>query len=422
MADDVTLQGRYGPGLTSITGDDNHIVVSIYSNNVAVKSLTLEHGSTSTSTGAALAVQGNGTVTIDGCTLQASSATYGGGLYVNGATVTVKNSFIQANTANRGAGAYVASGELDLATTTVRGNTSSSDGGAMYLAKGTLTDADGSWSNNTAAQHGGGLYVQDGTVTLQGTIFQGNTAVDGGGAYMNAGMLTTTSAQLLSNVASASGGGLYLAGGSSTHSDLFAKSNVARGGSGQVGGAVALDGGSISADNSELTANEAHAEDANGNPVGNDGGALLVLGSGNASFGNSTIDANVADLNGGAFSCNGVCAIDITDTVVTGNVGATSGVINFPEAGAGPAELHCTSSTTGAGRVVGNKAVGSATGLQSAGAARIGSSQATVTSNACDWGRGAEDNPPVDIVTGSGTWNYPDGSSFTCTNRGCSSN
>jgi hypothetical protein len=164
---------------------------------------------------------GNGTLTIDGCSiLQNSAGSNEGGLYANSkGTVKITNSIVSGNTTTVNVGGlYIniasgGTGDILLKNVTVSGNTSDvHKGGAGFDTDrpgGKTTLINCTITGNTAAGSGGGLYFNKGTVLIDKSTIAGNTAAAGMGGGVKVdegGSLTVTKSSILNNSAAAGGG------------------------------------------------------------------------------------------------------------------------------------------------------------------------------------------------------------------------
>ena len=135
-----------------------------------------------------------GTTTVDGSTLSANTAEFGGGIY-NQATLDVRNGSTigGAGAGNQGIGSL-------------------SSGGGIYNLGGTTTVDDSTVSANTA-KNGAGISNQGSLIVTNSTIGGAGAAnqatIWGGGIYNYAGTTTVMGSCILNNWATINGGGLY---------------------------------------------------------------------------------------------------------------------------------------------------------------------------------------------------------------------
>ena len=250
----------------------------------------------------------NGSLTLDGLTLENGSAPNGGAIYDNsGGTLAVTNSTFSGNTAGSGTatgdgGAIYSAGTLTVSNSTFSHNGSSfGDGGAIY-STGTLTVTNSTFSGNSPSSYGGAIYNHAGTLTVTQSTLTGNSAAIGGALYNHAGTLTVISSTFSGNNApsqSSSGGGGAIAnnrdGTLTVTNSTFSDNSAASGGSGG-----AIDNfGALTVAGSTFSGNSA--------PV--DGGAIFTgdfLTPSSAFITNSTFSGNGAFIYpGGGTGFNG---------------------------------------------------------------------------------------------------------------------
>ena len=179
----VTITGP-GANLLTVTGGNSSRVFN-FVNILATDSLsglTLTAGSAGLQSGGA--VSSLGTLTLTGCAVTGSSASYGGGLF--------------------------SAGPLTVTGCTFSGDTASFGGGLCSQFTATVTNS--TFSGDTATVSGGGLFTLAGLSVVNNT-FAGNSAPSGGGLYDSAPTAVTVTASLF---AGSTGGDLATAGGQVT--------------------------------------------------------------------------------------------------------------------------------------------------------------------------------------------------------------
>jgi hypothetical protein len=237
--------------------------------SLALQNLTLQNGYAFGSGVAAEggAIYNQGTLTLDGVTVQANtargdyfgSASYasdaaGGGIWSGGATSSLTltgGAIIQSNSAlggagssvitnpiddsgrrgvaqsggdGRGGGLYIAGGSVHLDGATVKLNQALGGNGGWAVGEGTLRTGGG------GSGRGGGIDVEGGSVSLTGVTFASNLAQGGRG-----GSSTDGSSASGSNGGNGLGGGVYVGGGAVTLLGCTVTSNQATGGAGGSG-------------------------------------------------------------------------------------------------------------------------------------------------------------------------------------------
>lgn len=113
----------------------------------------------------------------------ANSATDGAGLYNNQGTVLVDSVILHNNSATLGGGIYNRTGELDAVNVILYENSASNSGGGLYHEGDPNSDF---WHmtvySNTATSNGGGVHLQA-FATVRSSLFQGNTATSGSALF-----------------------------------------------------------------------------------------------------------------------------------------------------------------------------------------------------------------------------------------------
>ena len=131
------------------------------------------------------AVNGVGTLTLNGLTLQNANALQGGAIFSSG-TVTIINSTFAGNSAEYGGAIYSANGIVIINNSTFVGNSAIYAGGVINNANNnTLTITDSTFIGNSAT-NGGAIYkFRNGPITISNSTFIGNSATEGGAIYRN---------------------------------------------------------------------------------------------------------------------------------------------------------------------------------------------------------------------------------------------
>ena len=216
----------------------------------------------------------NGTLTIEGVTIQGfSSGKEGGAIYIeqNGTCIMNSGSTISGNSAwsKEGGGVYVR-GTFNMHGGTISGNNVSSGSGGGVYVRGTFNMYDGTISGNQA-QSGGGVYVySNGTFNMTGGQISNNTADydstgEGGGVKVSSGTFTMTGGTISGNTAKENGGGVYVDKNSFTMNGGTITNNTAN----AAGGGVCMYSGSFTMSGGSIT----------GNQAGGDGKGVSIGGS-----------------------------------------------------------------------------------------------------------------------------------------------
>lgn len=271
---------------------------------------SLNLGGSATSDGNSAGVHGGGVycgapLTVKGTSnIQYNKAANGGGIYVASgysASFAKQAYFLNNSASGNGGGLCVAGGSVTLADNTLSNN-NAAQGGAVYLAQGSVSAKASTIQNNHSSQNGGAYYVSGGSVTITGTAkISSNTAeMKGGALYVDGGTISLV-ANTINNNSAAEGGAIYVKSNDKTKGFTANGSTTMAGNSAEEGngGAVYVEGGSISITgaNSVLTLSDNHA--ANGGVFYVDNGNITA----NA-ISKSTISNNYSTAEGGAFYVN----------------------------------------------------------------------------------------------------------------------
>ncbi len=341
VTDNQALVGAASQGMASLGG-------GIYvSSNYTLSSCQVT--SNSAYQGGGLYGSG-GPSSISGSTFSGNSASSGevagtdddgGGLYVSGGALTIADSTIENNAADGEAGGiYLAGGTLALNSSNLRTNAADADGGGLRISAGTVTVSGGAISNNSApGSNGGGAYVSGtGALTLQSVTVSNNSARQGAGICNSGGTTRVTGGVISGNQSSgsnASGGGLALSGGTLTVNNATISGNSSLNGGGLAaylgtasltgvafssntasdpdqqslgyGGAVYVEGGSVSLTSPTISANGANR------------GAGLSAAGGTTTLTGGQISGNSATNAGGGAYLSGTGILNLTNTTITGN-------------------------------------------------------------------------------------------------------
>ena len=296
-----------------------------------------------------------GTLTVNNVTATNNSADKGTVFYISGGSATLENVTATENTAaNNGGVVYVGSGTVEIKNMTATKN-SAKYGGAVYAEGGNVTVTGGSFTENTSIESGGAIAVLGGTVTVNGSTVNKNTANKGGALYIEKGAHTVTSLTANENSAP-NGGAIYIKGDTAelTLTDSTLNGNTTTGN----GGAVNVTNGVLKVVGGEMKNNSAGA---------NSGGAIVAY-AGSVEIKDTLLEGNTAGY-GGAVSINGVTLTtnnatfkNNTATVrggagdfttvgqVTGNLKATGGLFEgnqAPLGGAVSVRNYCTTEFIG---------------------------------------------------------------------------
>ncbi len=374
---DVELVGLYEAESTVLDAAGSGKVVGVTNGQLIVSSLTITGGAVEGGTG------------------------YGGGVYVRIGHVEVSDALILDNEGWKGAGLYLYAGDAIIERSVISGNTSREDGGGVSVEFGDLLVSDSALSGNLATENGGGLNVHEGELTIENsTLFRNSALGNGGGASVYEGKMTVSGSTLLENLATDGGGVSVYTGDLEVLESTF-EANTTTDASGSGGGAR-VHTGDVTIKGSTFERNKTGAR-------GYGGG--IDLREGAVTISNSAFTTNTGGHGGGGVNVH-EGEISLEDTLFEENT-ASVGAGVFIRTGS----LSCTGSTTTVAGFKRNQAT-----YYGGGVAIYFSPE--VESAECDWGHGADDNLPDDMVLGYDVDMYEvrglgDDETFTCDAQGC---
>ncbi|WP_300009130.1 right-handed parallel beta-helix repeat-containing protein [Pseudonocardia sp.] len=317
-------------------------------------------------------------VTLDGATVTGNTALASGGGVANDGEgqLTVLNSTFSGNTAHADGGAIhsAAKGSFSITGGTVAENLANGEGGGAYTAGeraatvdgvefrdnvaggtvidetgaqvtgdgggggiatggGPITIRDATFDANTAVGEGGGLLLGNlGSVQISDTVVRDNRSESGGGGIENAAnRVTLTTVEITGNVAVADGGGIENNGSGAFTLD---RSTIARNTAENGGGLANAADGTVKVVASTIWDNRAIAGPSDDAGLG---GGVYGLGDAGATYENTTITGNYAQVRGGGLYIDADADVRVTQTTISGNsapaasgVGGEIGSVNFP--------------------------------------------------------------------------------------------
>ncbi|MEO5914471.1 MAG: choice-of-anchor D domain-containing protein [Luteolibacter sp.] len=177
---DLTIAG--GPGITLDGGGTNRILSVISGKTVALRNLTLQHGSLFTPGGAIL---NKGLLTLTQCTLVGNSGDSGGAIQCTGGTLLLENCTLSGNTATGSSGGAIRNndGSVALVQCTLTGN-AALYGGAIFNVSGSLKLYQCTVTGNDTSDFGGAIDC-DSSLSIYNSIVAGNTSPTDGGDIIN---------------------------------------------------------------------------------------------------------------------------------------------------------------------------------------------------------------------------------------------
>ena len=206
----ITLKGN-GVLLRDKNFRDKMLRLDSYA-DLTIEGITIDGNNVKDSTGSAIYIYRNGSLTMNSGTIKNNSKDGSGSGVLNDiGTFTMNSGTITGNTASGdGGGVCSNSGTFTMNSGTITGNTASGNGGGVYSNK-TFTMKGGIISENTASGHYGGGVHNSGTFKMTGGTISKNTVSYYGGGVHNSGTFKMTGGTISENKAS-KGSGLYLYG------------------------------------------------------------------------------------------------------------------------------------------------------------------------------------------------------------------
>jgi hypothetical protein len=322
----IVLEGM-GADVSIVDGDDAGPVVSVERGHVTIRRLTLQHGvgelepefdAAYTAGGGIQAYRARALV-IESSVIRSSTAEHGGGILGPGrGDCTLVDTIVSDNTADYfGGGAYV-DGEtfIDIQDCEFTGNTSGYLGGGLAIralgrhgaSTATITDTlfDGNVVEPDRDGYGGGLYSSHPRLTLSGVTISNNLAPNGGGAS-GSDVIADDKTEVVDNATYEGGHGGGVAAGHWRY--------------GHIEGNTATYGGGVwlrnAGEGRDLVVEGNHATNAGG-------GVWLAEGS---TLWDSAVSGNDSDDVGGGLyvTYDTDETARVTNCVVNGNVAATAG-------------------------------------------------------------------------------------------------
>ena len=255
----------------------------------------------------------------------------------------------------RGGGIYASGSTLNLTSADVGGSTSGKpnqlginghEGAGMYLTNATVatltsTTVSSNSFQTTGYTYGGGAYVTGGsTLTLNQSTIELHQALSigdgrGAGLYVQGATVTLDDSQVNSNTAGAVGGGIRVFGTSTLNIQNGSEVSDNHATNGEGGGIAATDLADINITNSSLQDNSAGTHggavyldagtldftgwwEVSNNAAGGNGGAVAILGTGNAGFYSNTAGSSIlnnhASGNGGALYVGNNSTLELYST------------------------------------------------------------------------------------------------------------
>jgi CSLREA domain-containing protein len=314
----VTIDGA-GLTTTTIDGDgvDRVLLIAGNATTATLRGLTITGGASTEAAGGGLSVTGPGPVVLDGVSVTENDVVpatggfnEGGGGIFSQTNLTLNDSTVSVN------------------TSMVGGSQGDSGGGGILVGEG-----------------GGNLTLNDSTVSQNTALVTADTAAEttdnngGGGIYMDGQDIALTDSTVSNNTVRVTGslqpgpadggGGIYQFGDNLLLRDSTVASNSASGpGVAKGGGGGVFDGGDTSQYLDSTIAENGTDEPAATGATDSDGGGGVLLDNllGGVVMANMTITGNGATAAaGGGINNNLGTDVEITDSIVAGNISSVGG-------------------------------------------------------------------------------------------------
>ena len=290
----------------------------------------------------------------------ANEAARGAGIYAITSTIDFAGSIINNIASGAGAGIYATASTVNLTNATVGGigvneanqlSATGHEGVGLYLTNNTQATLSNTIVASNTFQtsgwtYGGGLHVSNGSaVTLTNSrverhIAQSNLTGRGGGIYIDSARVTLDNTDVISNTSGGAGGGIRLWSASALNvlnNSSLVNNQALTGEGGAIAAAINVGTPDINITNATLQYNTAATDggaiyldagrlDVNGwwdvqsNHAAGNGGAIAIVGTGNAGFyvtggaQQTYLATNHADGNGGALYVTNNAHVDLYAT------------------------------------------------------------------------------------------------------------
>ncbi len=214
-----------------------------------------------TDNGGAIALLNGGSATLTSCTLSGNGSTQNGGAIAlaTGTSAQFTDCSLSGNTAGSAGGAIYTGGTLTITGSTFTGNTTTASGGGGIFVQGlttsvTTTVSSSTFTGNTAQTFGGGIAVVSGNVIIGDSTFNNNSGTNGGGVEGQGANVSITifNSTLSGNTAGNLGGGIHL--GATVPSTTITNTTIAGNSAANNGGGINV-GGTATLNNSLVAYN-----------------------------------------------------------------------------------------------------------------------------------------------------------------------
>ena len=327
-------------GLTLTAGERG---LTVRQSTVSFDDVVIEANSTA-GNGGGVGIFEGAEVTMTDCVVasnEASSVYHGGGVYVDAASLVMERCELSDNLAQQGGALYSEAGEVELIDCELFDNVAQSHGGAVRLRDGATLSASGTTlEGNTSSGRGGAVSIEDSDSSWSSCVMQDNQAATGGGAMHLSGQASSGSsvdATITGNVAGGAGGAIW-----AWDHDLVVYGEVTDNSSPDTESGGAIYASALGLQLLSVTISGHSA--LSGGAVYASSGSTVVMSS-------ATIEDNQADeYGGGVYS--------------TGNVSVTSSFVEYNSAGGQGGGLYVSGGdlTLRSSRLQGNQADGAGGG------------------------------------------------------------
>jgi hypothetical protein len=237
-------------------------------------------------------IENSGTLTVNSCIVENSTAQFGGGIYNNGTLTITGNTDIETNVAKAGLGGGLFNDGTAVTVnhSTFFDNSANRGGGIENEHGGTLVVTDSDFSGNVSQRGGGLANTANSTVTVSDSVLSDGEAsgttsnASGGGGFYSSGTGSMTGCTVMGNSAKGGGGGIFIRGGALTITNSTIANNSLSGPMG-AGAGLLEKAGTLTAVNCTI----AYNSEPQG--VAGTGGGMRVLNS------TATLDNTIIALN-----------------------------------------------------------------------------------------------------------------------------
>jgi len=200
----------------TLSGDDQFQVLNSDGGQLSISNLTIANGSSATEGGGIYVNSGSVRIS-DSIIMNSDAADVGGGIYAIDSDVAIVDTEVSGNSTvkSHGGGVYFISSTglntLNITGATFANNQATEDGGALKTAGG-IAIVDKSTFVENVADEGGAIESSQTTLDITNSTFSGNSAREGGGLSSFSSFVTLTHTTWAYNAAAEQGGGIAIIG------------------------------------------------------------------------------------------------------------------------------------------------------------------------------------------------------------------